>query len=224
MSLLRIAHRGNTTRHTENTFEALVSAIAEGADGVEFDVQLTADGQLVLFHDDTLERLAFDSRSIYECTWEELSQIRLPGGEQIPTLEGVLPLCQQTVFYLEVKIPEDKKRDASYLDTICAKILERLPPVAHFSTVGSFHPGVLERLAPNCPWPLTAICEKANPCPPEIFRKATYFSLEFGMPIDFPARTFLWGVDPIEHLECLDRSLWGLVSDHWFSSKNPSAP
>jgi len=55
-STLSIAHRGARAFAPENTLEAIDKAAAIGADMVEVDVQLTADGQLVVVHDDTLER------------------------------------------------------------------------------------------------------------------------------------------------------------------------
>jgi glycerophosphoryl diester phosphodiesterase len=52
-----IAHRGEPVGHRENTLAAVTAAVALGADLVEIDVQVTADGAVVLLHDDTLERL-----------------------------------------------------------------------------------------------------------------------------------------------------------------------
>lgn len=53
-----IAHRGGANDAPENTLGALAQALAMGADGVEFDLQRTADGRLIILHDDTLERTA----------------------------------------------------------------------------------------------------------------------------------------------------------------------
>jgi len=46
-----IAHRGDTTRFPENTLEAFVAALSGGADGIELDVHMTADGELIVHHD-----------------------------------------------------------------------------------------------------------------------------------------------------------------------------
>ncbi len=51
-----IAHRGNRAHAPENTLPALLEAVARGADALEFDLRVSRDGQLVLFHDPTLER------------------------------------------------------------------------------------------------------------------------------------------------------------------------
>src|SRR5580698_4641499 len=52
------AHRGDSAHAPENTLAAFDKARAAGADGIELDVRLDRDGTVVVFHDDTLERLA----------------------------------------------------------------------------------------------------------------------------------------------------------------------
>src|SRR5512137_1702980 len=51
-----IGHRGNRAFAPENTLESLLEAVALGADALEFDLRVSSDGQLVVFHDPTLER------------------------------------------------------------------------------------------------------------------------------------------------------------------------
>lgn len=87
------AHRGASGTKMENTMEAFREAHAQGADGVELDVQLTADGEMVVFHDETLDRLTKETGFLCRRTWQELSQVRIPQGESalpIPRLEEVL--------------------------------------------------------------------------------------------------------------------------------------
>jgi len=57
VSPLAIAHRGDPVAHRENTAAAVVAAIEQGADAIEVDVQLAADGTVVVVHDDTFARL-----------------------------------------------------------------------------------------------------------------------------------------------------------------------
>ncbi len=85
------AHRGLWDADTpENSLPAFRRA-AEGGFGVELDVHLTADGQLVVFHDDTLTRMCGDPRAVSACTLSELRRLRLAGSrETIPTLDEVL--------------------------------------------------------------------------------------------------------------------------------------
>lgn len=57
-SFLKIAHRGYSSRYPENTIPAFEKAIAAGADMIELDVQLSQDGQLVVIHDERIDRTA----------------------------------------------------------------------------------------------------------------------------------------------------------------------
>jgi glycerophosphoryl diester phosphodiesterase len=67
-----IAHRGWASRYPENTLEAIEGALSAGARYVEFDVQLTADGVPVLFHDSTLDRTAGRPGCVHDMAWEQL--------------------------------------------------------------------------------------------------------------------------------------------------------
>lgn len=81
--VLVIAHRGARSLAPENTLPAAVKALEVGADGWELDVAMSADGELILLHDDTLERTSnvaqvFPDRyrqTVYEFTMAELSQL-----------------------------------------------------------------------------------------------------------------------------------------------------
>ncbi len=81
------AHRGSHRAAVENTLAAFRLAIAERADGVELDVRATRDGEVVVFHDRDLARLAGDPRALAACARAELPPI---GGAPIPGLDEVL--------------------------------------------------------------------------------------------------------------------------------------
>jgi glycerophosphoryl diester phosphodiesterase len=81
---LIIAHRGASRERTENTLAAFARAVELGADGVELDVHRSADGVLVVHHDD---RLA-DGRTLATLSWADLEAVRVR-GEPIPRLEAV---------------------------------------------------------------------------------------------------------------------------------------
>ena len=68
------AHRGASTYTPENTFLAFYTGMYMGANGIETDVQMTKDGVLVLFHDDTITRLTGQEGRISDFTLEELQQ------------------------------------------------------------------------------------------------------------------------------------------------------
>lgn len=70
-----IAHRGNRAHAPEETLPALLEAVALGVDGVEFDLHVTRDGQLVLFHDPTLDRTTNGSGPIAAHTLADLRQL-----------------------------------------------------------------------------------------------------------------------------------------------------
>lgn len=70
-----IAHRGDTTRHPENTIPALEAAMVAGAPCVEFDVQVTRDGVPVVLHDATLERTAGLARDVREMSYADIREV-----------------------------------------------------------------------------------------------------------------------------------------------------
>lgn len=76
-TFVNFAHRGASEYCPENTLLSFYTGIYMGANGIETDVQRTADGKLVLFHDKTLERVTGDPRTVAECTWEQLQQLRV---------------------------------------------------------------------------------------------------------------------------------------------------
>ena len=85
------AHRGDSSVFRENTLPAVRSAIAKGAEVVEIDVRLTADGEVVVLHDPTLERLWGDPRAIDTVPAADLHAFGGP-DERPPLLSEVLPL------------------------------------------------------------------------------------------------------------------------------------
>jgi len=95
-----IAHRGASWDEKENTLPAFERAIEAGADFVELDVQASADGALVVFHDLDLDRLTPLTGPLRGCA---LAELRAVG---IPTLEEVLALCRDRVgVMVELKSP-----------------------------------------------------------------------------------------------------------------------
>ena len=91
---MTIAHRGEPRGHRENTLPAIQAGVDAGADMVEIDLRLTADGQLVLLHDPTLQRLWGDPRPVAEVPFADLAAAhRRPSAEwSVPTLDEALDL------------------------------------------------------------------------------------------------------------------------------------
>jgi glycerophosphoryl diester phosphodiesterase len=86
---LVIAHRGDSHAFRENTVAAVEGAVMAGADAVEVDVQLAADGTLVVIHDDTFQRLWGDPRPVAAMTWDQIARLG-GGGERVPRLVDLL--------------------------------------------------------------------------------------------------------------------------------------
>ncbi|MER5206993.1 glycerophosphodiester phosphodiesterase [Streptomyces sp. NPDC002825] len=82
-----VAHRGDPYRVRENTLPSIASAIERGADAVEVDVRLTADGVPVLLHDDTLKRLWGHDRPLSGLSHQLLRELTFDG---VPTLREAL--------------------------------------------------------------------------------------------------------------------------------------
>jgi len=85
-----LAHRCGQRRADENTLGGLRKAREDGADGVECDVRLTADGEPVLFHDDDLRRACGLDRPVRSLKWAELKGLKVFGREGIPHFNDAL--------------------------------------------------------------------------------------------------------------------------------------
>jgi len=107
-----IAHRGTPRDHPENSLPGFSRALALGADGIELDVHLTADGVAVVHHDPALHDSipAGNPRPrIRDLTAAELRGHSLAPGVPIPTLAEVLNLvADRAVVYVEIKAPESE--------------------------------------------------------------------------------------------------------------------
>jgi len=104
-----IAHRGLWRGGTrpENSLSAFDAACAAGY-GIELDVRLTADGEAVVYHDDSLERLTAESGLVEERTLDELKAITLLGGDHqtIPSLSQALQvIAGRSLVLVELKTP-----------------------------------------------------------------------------------------------------------------------
>ncbi len=102
---VKFAHRGlHDSKYAENSLSAFARAVDAGF-GIELDVRLSADGELVVFHDDTLERVCGDGRRVIDLTADELSKISLCGTpDTVPTFKQVLSLVNGKVpLLVEIK-------------------------------------------------------------------------------------------------------------------------
>ncbi|MGC9041154.1 MAG: glycerophosphodiester phosphodiesterase, partial [Roseiflexus sp.] len=100
---LVIAHRGASAYAPENTMRAFELAARQGADMCELDVQRTADGVLVVFHDDTTARWETQGRPVMHCTLADLQQIDI-GGERVATLAEVCVFARERGMQLNIEL------------------------------------------------------------------------------------------------------------------------
>lgn len=98
ISCLKIGHRGAMGHVTENTIESIRKALEFGVDGIEIDVHKCASGELVVFHDFTLDRMTNGSGEIKTFSLLELEKLQVNGGYKMPTLVEVLDLIDKKCF------------------------------------------------------------------------------------------------------------------------------
>lgn len=165
---LIVAHRGSSALAPENTLAAFRRALADGAEGVEFDVRLARD-EVVVFHDPTLARVAGRADRIARLTADELGRIdvgswfnrRFPerarpefADETVPTLRSVLELLSgfDGVVYVELKCRESEVKELSR--AVCDII--RDSPLLSRMIVKSFQLDVIPEIRKHCPEVRTA--------------------------------------------------------------------
>ena len=100
---LAIAHRGGTLDGIENTMASFGQAVAMGYRYLETDVRVTSDGELVAFHDATVERVVGSAGRIRELNWSQLSALRVGGREPIPRFAEVLKTWPDARFVVDPK-------------------------------------------------------------------------------------------------------------------------
>ncbi|WP_108670856.1 glycerophosphodiester phosphodiesterase [Peribacillus acanthi] len=105
------AHRGSAGTHPENTMISFQEAARVGADGIELDIQLTKDNQLVVIHDETIDRTTNGKGFVKDYTLNELKQFNASfsftskwGKTSIPTLEEVLQWMQGNSLQLIIEL------------------------------------------------------------------------------------------------------------------------
>ena len=158
--LCAYAHRGlHSTEIPENSISAFARACDKGY-GIELDVQLSRDGEVMVFHDSTLTRMTGCARQLCELDAQELRALRLAGSnEQIPTLSEVLALVRGRVpLLIELK---GETTDAS----LCPKVAALLRAYEGDYCIESFNPllvRTMKKLLPNafCGLLYTNVCRE----------------------------------------------------------------
>jgi glycerophosphoryl diester phosphodiesterase len=210
--MLVLAHRGRHTVCPENTLDAFAAAAAQGADGIETDVRLSAAGEAVLFHD----RVAPDGRPVAALTRAELAAV---AGYPVPTVEEALDAFPELLWNLELKTPAAVERTT-------AAVAARL--ATHRFLVTSFWHPLVDRFA-HFPGVECGLLLASRPASFEAFaglfphdgRVWTavwhYEVLDPGFLDQARAlgfRSFVYAVEtPEEHRRCVDLGLTGVITD-----------
>lgn len=104
------AHRGYSGKYPENTMLAFEKAIEVVVDGIELDVQLTKDGEIVIIHDETIDRTTDGSGYVVDYTYEELSKFNATykfkemGFNKIPTLREYFELIKNLEIVTNIEL------------------------------------------------------------------------------------------------------------------------
>ena len=138
-------HDGNTGALPENSLAAFELACKEGY-GIELDVQLSRDGQIMVFHDYTLVRMTGAEGKLCDLTAKELGELTLAGTEEkIPTFREVLALVNGRVpLLVELK-------GESFDTALCPKVAELLSAYNGPFCIESFNPLLLKEMRTHLP-------------------------------------------------------------------------
>jgi len=163
-----VAHRGAPTLEPENTLRSFFTALVQGADALETDLRFTADDELILFHDPTLDRMTEGSGLVREHTLAQIRALRTrkPDGalvhEPVPTLaELIAATGGQTPLLLELKDPLflQERYARKLVDTLTQGNVLRRAALVSFEFA---HVAAVRRVQPDIPVGLITV---KNPFP-----------------------------------------------------------
>jgi glycerophosphoryl diester phosphodiesterase len=134
-----LGHRGARHAAPENTLAAFELARSEGADGIELDIRLDRDGQVIVLHDPTLGRVTqgAETRHAEDISSRELFRLDVGSGERVPLLAEVLEWAHGAGQRVNVELKSDVRRRALLLHGLARVIARASLPNLIFS---SFHP------------------------------------------------------------------------------------
>lgn len=147
------AHRGSKSNRPENTLVAFEEAVRVGADGIELDVHLTRDGEIVVIHDESIDRTSNGHGFVRNLTLSEIQKFDAGSwfdkkykNEKIPTLKEVLELLKELDFkgILNIEIKTDKYYYPGIEGKVSELMLKENYPFSHIYC--SFNYKSLEKL------------------------------------------------------------------------------
>jgi glycerophosphoryl diester phosphodiesterase len=203
---LVIAHRGASFYEPENTLRAVRRALDFGVDGVEVDVRSTIEGNIVVIHDETVDRTTNGSGRVKDMSLVELRSLDAGKGEKIPLLEEVLELVgNKAMVIIELKIAGIEERVLGIVEKYDA--LDRV-------IFSSFIHGSVKKLKELNPRVKTGVIIRSSPVNPSVLAldaKAEnicafykYVSLEMVQNVhSHGLNIFAWTVDDVNTAENL---------------------
>jgi glycerophosphoryl diester phosphodiesterase len=147
---LVLGHRGASAYAPENTLAAFELAVGQGADGIEFDVQLSADGWPVVMHDSRVERTTNGHGEVAKLSLSELRSLDAGDGRPPPTLDEVFDFVGRRLSLLNVEIKGFGARTHGIEEAVAECILSH--GLVDQTIVSSFDPRVVRcarRLLPR---------------------------------------------------------------------------
>lgn len=215
------AHRGGAGEAAENSLAAFRAAVDLGFSYLETDVHLTADGVVLAFHDDRLDRVTDGTGAIAELPWSEVARARIEGREPIPRLEELLEAFPDAHFNIDAKhdaVVEPLARVleatgaarrvcvASFDDRRVARLRELLPGVAAslgVRAVARLRTGTLRAAPGQC----VQVPPRARGVP-IVTRRFVDRAHRLGLPVH------VWTIDdPQEMADLLDLGVDGIMTD-----------
>lgn len=165
-----IGHRGARTLAVENSMLALRAALEAGADGVELDVQLSSDGEPVVFHDDDLQRLCAVPGLLWRRPWRELKELSMRDGglqsQPLVHLDEVLDWWTPAMGWLNVELKVAAGLPDAQLGKLASTVAKRLAALPGQNlVVSSFSRPALTAFAQLAPQArCAALLEPTPPC------------------------------------------------------------
>lgn len=164
-----VAHRGYPLHLPENTLPSIAAALQAGARYIEVDVQLSRDGEAVLFHDRELQQLCGKPGAVHDYDWQELQAFYVQARSDttgtapleitIPSLRQLVDLLQQ---HPEVTVFIELKRislEQFGVDAVVQRVLPQLQPVARQAVIISYGLAALQGVRQRCDYPIGVVID-----------------------------------------------------------------
>jgi glycerophosphoryl diester phosphodiesterase len=158
------AHRGSSAHAPENTIAAFKLAIDQGADAIELDAKLSLDGEVVVIHDQTVDRTTNGTGRVGRLLLEDLRRLDAGqffanqfSGEKIPTLLEVLETVGEKLF-INIELTNYSSANDVLVERVTTLVKERgLQKSVMFSSFNPFNLSKIKKLLPECPVAILAL-------------------------------------------------------------------